>query len=79
LFKQKYPIKSEERRIANVHKKITNAENTAKTSLSAASDYIFKQLYKHKNKLSQEEEFILYIYALVWSLFSVLDIGLTRT
>lgn len=50
----------------------------AKTSLSAVSDHIFKQ-YKQKNKLSQEEEFILYIYALVWSLFSVLDIGLTRT
>lgn len=72
LLKQKYPIKSEERRIINVHKKITNAENMAKTSLSAVSDHIFKHLYKHKNKLSQEE-FILHIYALVWSLFSVVN------
>lgn len=37
----------------------------AKSSLSEASDCLYKYLYKNKKKLTQDEEFILYTHASV--------------
>ncbi|ORE01693.1 hypothetical protein BCV72DRAFT_67927 [Rhizopus microsporus var. microsporus] len=44
---------------------LSEAESIAKSSLSEASYYIYKYLYKNKKKPTQDEEFILHTYAFV--------------